>query len=66
MSQPDLDLTPLTVGFDLRVHDIIVSVPTAARWVRYMRRDTVIDLVNVPMAAMLSSLRAAGYQVEAG
>jgi len=34
----DLDLTPISVGFDLRLHDMIVKVPKTTTSAKYDER----------------------------
>jgi hypothetical protein len=60
---PDLDLTPLTIGFDLRLHSIEVSLPSEARSVRYdLKGET--KLIEGSTVVLTKALRKAGYKVK--
>lgn len=60
---PDLDLTPLSVGFDLRKHDMRVSLPATARHVRFDAGGETRELIGTTVE-LVKALEAAGYIVE--
>lgn len=63
-AQPDLDVTPSSVGFDLRAQRIRVAVPATARWARYDRDGEPREVLGT-RAAVIAALVAAGYEVSA-
>ena len=58
---PDLDLTPVNVGFDLRRHPAVVAVPTSTRWVRYVHGQRIVQSRG-DAKRCVRALRAAGYR----
>ncbi len=56
----DLSVTPIDIGFDLRLHDITVSVSAATRSVAYdLRGET--KIVRGDVATIVKALTDAGY-----
>lgn len=59
----DIDLTPLSVGFDLRAHDgMSTEVPD---WARSMRYSIAVDVWRAEgtQDELSAELRAAGYRI---
>lgn len=57
---PDLDLTPLSAGFDPRVHGMVCALPATARRVRY-DADGETREVSGTTEQIVAALEAAGY-----
>lgn len=64
-AEPDLDVTPLSVGFDLRVQGTLVAVPESTRWVRYDLDGEVREVIGT-REQVIAALTAAGYEVARG
>jgi hypothetical protein len=63
----DLDLDPVAVGFNLRLENIWVRLPTGAVLaVRYQTPGRELRIVQGTRAAVASRLRRAGYKVLTG
>ncbi len=60
---PDLDLTPLSIGFDPRVHRMSVVLPTSARRVRYDKAGETREAIGTT-EDLVSILEMADYTVE--
>jgi hypothetical protein len=61
--QPEVDVTPLSVGFDPRVHGMPVQLARQAELtVRYERRGRTLTVTGDP-DKIARTLRAAGYRV---
>jgi len=56
----DLDLTPLCIGFDIRLHDIQIKVDPTMRTAITPAGPIVAETV----AALVAALRRAGYHVK--
>ena len=61
---PDLDVTPLSVGFDLRVQHMAVVLPPDARSVRYDEHGDTATVTGTT-EELTACLEAAGYEVVA-
>jgi hypothetical protein len=62
-ASPDLSLAPIDVGFDPRRHpEMVCAIPVTAREVAY-ERDGAVRIATGSTAAILATLRAAGYRV---
>jgi len=60
----DLDVTPLSVGFDLRVQHLAVVLPPEARSVRYDEHGETTTATGTT-EELTACLEAAGYEVAA-
>lgn len=58
-----LDVTPITVGFDLRVQQIPIRVPADCAEVRYHDRTECQRTMQGSPAAIEAELRRVGYAV---
>ena len=61
-TEPDLNLLPIAVGFDLRLHDIAVSVPTDCTSAAYVDPRNEERVVRGSTTEVVATLRAAGYR----
>lgn len=58
----DLRLTPLDIGFDVRLHDMAIALPDTFTSVGLdIGGDTY--LIEGPRDAMITEIRAAGYRI---
>jgi hypothetical protein len=64
VTDPDLDITDLSVGFDLRLHpEMQVFIPRLTRSVRYTDPETRESrMVRGAMSHITRALRVAGYR----
>jgi hypothetical protein len=62
--EPDLDVTPLSVGFDLRAQGMAVALPAGTRVVRFDRGGAAHTAIG-DRATLRAALTAAGYTLEA-
>lgn len=59
----DLSLLPIDVGFDLRLHDMLVELPREARTVAYVDGDGDERIAQGDTKTLAAILRSAGYNV---
>jgi hypothetical protein len=63
----DLDLDPISVGFDLRAEGLWVKLPSGAVLaVRYQTQGRELRIVQGSRAKVAATLRRAGYHVLTG
>lgn len=60
----DLSVLPIDVGFDLRLHDMVVAVPASATSAAYDSNGEE-RVVRGTVDQVVAALQAAGYQARA-